>query len=139
MGLVLRELIGPILWNRALEWQRELTRALRDLDLSHRQFLVLYDIGELGKSCDCVTAAMLCEVSGSDPMTMSKVVRELERRCLLERGPHPDDARAYSLEVTADGCALVAEAFRRARELDAELFGDWSTEVIAALTLCKPR
>lgn len=43
-------------------------------------------------------------------MYVSKLVRTLERSGLLRRTDHPDDPRAFQLELTAQGADLVVNA-----------------------------
>ena len=50
-------------------------------------------------------------------MYVSKLVRGLERSGLLRRADHPDDPRAFQLELTARGAVLVAQAATVMRKL----------------------
>ena len=43
-------------------------------------------------------------------MYVSKLVRSLEQSGLLRRADHPDDPRAFELELTARGADLLAQA-----------------------------
>jgi DNA-binding MarR family transcriptional regulator len=55
-------------------------------------------------------------------MMTSQVVRALERKGLLERAPHPTDARARALRPTAAGEALAARAVAVVEEADEAFF-----------------
>ena len=50
-------------------------------------------------------------------MYVSKLVRALEHSELLRRADHPDDPRAFQLELTARGADLVGAAAAVMREL----------------------
>ena len=51
----------------------------------------------------------LCDTLGIDRTTIMKLVDELERRGLVQRRRHPEDRRAYVLQLTAAGQTAYAE------------------------------
>ncbi|WGL50356.1 MarR family transcriptional regulator [Nocardioides sp. BP30] len=58
------------------------------------------------------TIALLAAERGVSHQAMSKAVAELERMGLVERHPHPSDARAFVIELSASG----RHALRRDRD-----------------------
>src|SRR5690348_10691512 len=56
------------------------------------------------------TAAALAELLLTDAPHCSVIVRELERRGLVERSPHPGDRRAKLVALTPDGAAAARRA-----------------------------
>ena len=68
----------------------------------------------------------------ADPPYVTVMVGDLEERGLVERTPHPDDARAKLVSLTPTGRRAVAEANRILGEPPAEL-GELSTDELESL------
>jgi DNA-binding MarR family transcriptional regulator len=60
-----------------------------------------------------------------DASTVSRHVRHLEDRGLLERATDPDDGRASQVQLTGEGRARLAAGAERRRALVASLMADW--------------
>jgi DNA-binding MarR family transcriptional regulator len=58
-----------------------------------------------------------------DRTTMVKLVDALERQRLASRRNHPEDRRAYRVEITPEGSKILATVGVIADRLEAELFG----------------
>jgi DNA-binding MarR family transcriptional regulator len=56
------------------------------------------------KEADC--ASELCKGISYDPGAMTRMLDRLERRGLVRRVAHPNDRRAFNLELTAEGKAV---------------------------------
>ncbi len=115
---------GFLLWHVANRWQRQQRQALRDLGLTHVQFVLLAGITWLGRDDQPVTQAQLAQHAQTDPMMTSQVVRTLEGKGLIERKPLPRDTRAKSLRVTTQGQTVVAEAMTLVERTDAAFFAE---------------
>jgi DNA-binding MarR family transcriptional regulator len=103
--------VGFLLWQAANSWQRAQRAALAPFDLTPVQLLLLAGLDELtGRSDRPVKQAALARYCRCDVMMTSQVVRGLERRSLMERAVHTDDARAHAVVLTGKGGHLVAEA-----------------------------
>ena len=113
---------GTLLWQLSLRWQRAVNRALRPLGLTHAQFVMLARLADLCACEPCVTQRRLAADTGSDPMTVSTLVRTMERRGWITRAVHPDDARARILALTEPGRACLDEATRSVVALDDHCF-----------------
>ena len=61
-----------------------------------------------------------------DASTVSRHVKSLEDRDLLERSTDPDDGRASQVAISAHGTASVEASATRRRELIGSILGDWS-------------
>lgn len=98
-------------WRAAMRWQRELDRALAALDLTHTQCLVLWAAAAAERAArDGVPQRAIAEAAGLDAATTSQIVRKLEDRGLLDRGPTFGDARAWRVLVTRSGAQLLRRA-----------------------------
>jgi DNA-binding MarR family transcriptional regulator len=69
---------------------------------------------------------------GVGPSAVVAIVDELETRGAVARSPDPTNRRRMIITVTDEGMRLLAEATRRAEELDRELFSQLPPELMAA-------
>jgi DNA-binding MarR family transcriptional regulator len=67
-----------------------------------------------------VTSRQLCQQLNVLPPNMVVLLRELDKRGLIERQPHPTDRRAVGLLLSASGKALMKKAERAASAADAQ-------------------
>ena len=84
--------LGFLLWQTTMIWQRRLNRALDALDLTHTQFAIISALRSLLKESDAVTQKAIAERSSTDTMMVSKVLRTLEKKGLVERKEHETGA-----------------------------------------------
>jgi DNA-binding MarR family transcriptional regulator len=78
---------GFPLWRVTLRWQRAVEAALRPLDLTRPQFVVLSGVWWLGRDGEPPSRRQLADRTGMDAMTTSQVARALEVKELLTRAP----------------------------------------------------
>jgi len=119
--------IGYLLWRVAHRHQREIDRALADLDLTHLQFVALVQSAWLAKTGAVVTQPDLAAYSNIHPMQLSNVLKALEAKGLIARPRNPSDARSKLIAVTAAGIAMLEQAIPRAQSLQGSFFGDPQT------------
>ena len=76
---------------------------LAPLDITAAQYVILMSLaqGEVSSASD------LCKGISYDPGAMTRMLDRLERRGLVRRVPNPDDRRAFQLELTEEGTAVV--------------------------------
>jgi len=116
---------GFLLWQVATLWQREIRAALEPLDLTHAQFVLLASTGWLEAHAadgEVVTQAAIAEHACTDAVMTSEVLRTLERKGLVQRGPHPTDARARRISLTAAGRFTVRRAVPLVEAVDETFF-----------------
>jgi len=114
---------GLLLWRATLRWQRQITAALKPLDLTHVQFVLLASTWWLTSVAgETPSQRRVAEHAGTDPMMTSQVLRALESKGLISRAPHPDDSRARALSVTRRGAGLARRAVKVVEAADAEFF-----------------
>lgn len=56
-----------------------------------------------------LTAQALCEATAMDKVTVSRAIRALDERGLVQREPNPGDKRASDVTLTAQGGEVYAE------------------------------
>jgi DNA-binding MarR family transcriptional regulator len=129
---------GLLLWRVGTRWQAAVREALAPHDLTHTQFVLLASLTWLRQGRDQpVTQRELAAHAQTDVMMTSQVLRTLETKGLVERRPHPDDARARDLVVTATGTAAANRAVVAVEACDDAFFaaaGDDLPAFVAGLS-----
>jgi MarR family transcriptional regulator, organic hydroperoxide resistance regulator len=98
-------------WLSAMAWQRAVDHALRSLQLTHTQFLVLYGAAvATAETGDAVCQQDIADAAGLDRQTTSALVRKLDEVGLLDKNIHGLDGRMYRIFVTKDGHARLEKA-----------------------------
>jgi len=119
------ESAGLLLWQVTNRWQAEQRAVLKPYGLTHVQFVLLASLTWLsgeGPADRPVNQRALADHAATDPMMTSQVLRVLEERGWVTREPHPDDRRAFALQVTHDGVALVQRANAAVEQCDVDFF-----------------
>ena len=80
------------------------------MGLTHVQYIVLVIVWRLSETMPHVTQAAISKLGELDPNMASQVIRSLVEKGFLKREPHPDDGRAVSVELTAEGGSLLTKA-----------------------------
>jgi DNA-binding MarR family transcriptional regulator len=81
-----------------------------------------------------VTARALCEVTAMDKVSVSRAVRSLADRGLIDRSSNAADRRSRLLQLTGTGQAIYQEIAPVALEAEAALLAGLSAEEIAGLS-----
>ena len=114
---------GFLLWHVTLRWRRAVGAALRPLELTHVQFVLLASLWWLStQRRERPSQRALAAHAGTDPMMTSQVLRVLEARGLVARAADPADARARLLDVTPAGARLAEHAIAVVEAADAAFF-----------------
>lgn len=114
--------LGFLFWQTTNLWQRKISQALKEFDLTHVQFVLLAGVGWLERSEEYVTQKRLSDHAKTDIMMTSKVVRSLEKKQLLIRQPHPIDTRANILQLTENAKSIVEQALKKVIQVDQTFF-----------------
>ncbi len=86
----------------AKQYNKELT----SLEIDGRHVAIFETLKHLGPQVQ----AHLSTIVRVDKATMVSLLNDLEARELVERRPHPSDARANQIYITEGGLKLLAEA-----------------------------
>jgi DNA-binding MarR family transcriptional regulator len=110
-------------------WQQCLGSALKPLGLTPTQFGLLFHIAWLLQGGgEPVSQVVLAHATHHDVMTVSQVLRALEKKRLVTRLSHPSDPRANATFLTATGAKTTARAFQLALRAKNEFFGALGSE-----------
>jgi DNA-binding MarR family transcriptional regulator len=125
---------GYALMHAAQTWRTEATAVLKPHGLTVPQFLVVMALYRQARhDWAPLTQTEVAERLGMDANTTSQVVRGLERRGILQRTRHPEDARARALVLTGEGVTRAREASAEARRLNDRYFSVISADQLAEL------
>lgn len=97
--------------------------------LTTAQYTTLSVLGARGG----LSNAQLARRSYITPQSMSEVIEALERKGLIERGPHPTHGRALPAMLTREGRRVLAACDRSVDELEEEMLRGLSTRERAEL------
>lgn len=113
---------GYLLWQLTLLRQKHINHILKPLELTHAQMLLMANLFYLSAQQEWVTQVQLAEKTRTDVAMNSQILRGLERRELVKRSVHPQDARAKSVELTPAGRQLVEQAIPMIRASERSFF-----------------
>lgn len=103
-----------------MKWRASVDRQVASLGLTHAQYSLLASLSGLSHAGRRPSQRQLADVTGLEPIYVSKLARALEKSGLVERPADPDDPRAVRLSLTERGREVVTEAIDRVHTLFAE-------------------
>jgi DNA-binding MarR family transcriptional regulator len=134
MALEPNDSAGFLLWRATLHWQRGIAAALRPLELTHVQFVLLASTWWLNRQGERPSQLAVAQHAATDIKMSSEVLRKLETKGLIERDIDPADSRARRLTVTVTGTELAERAIAAVEGADREFFGRLPAADARALT-----
>ena len=120
------ENIGYLVWQVTMLWQRKMNNDLSEVGLTYTQFVILASLGWLLKKSKNVTQKELADFSNTDRMMVSKVLRTLQGKDLVERKEHDTDTRAKCVFLTDKGRDTLQKAFTIKLNSNDEFFKELS-------------
>jgi len=115
--------IGYLMWRVAHRHQREIDRALADIDLTHLQFVALVQTAWMLRTQAQVTQPELATFSNIHPMQLSNVLKALAEKLLLTRPRSRADSRIKLVVPTPAGIDLLGVALPRVQAVQRSFFG----------------
>jgi len=113
---------GFLLWQVSHLWQRSLNAGLRQIGLTHVQFVLLAGLEWLSYSQENVTQVQLASHAKADVMMTSNVLRSLEKKGFVTREIHPTDTRAKCLALTETGREVLLKTVKIVDQIDSDFF-----------------
>lgn len=127
---------GFLLWQLSNKWQAQQRAALKPLNLTHVQFVLLATL-TFAASKNNLTQKQLAGYAQTDTMMTSQVIRKLEHKGLVERTPSKDDARAFTINPTHAGVQLINKAVKAAEKVDEEFFAKAGHDLSALISMMR--
>jgi DNA-binding MarR family transcriptional regulator len=92
-----------LVWRLSMRWRSAIDRAITPVGLTNAQYSVLAPLIGLERSGQRPSPRQLADVTGLEPLYVSKLARALEQAGLIEHRGHRDDSRAVQLTLTDRG------------------------------------
>jgi len=116
------EMVGFLFWKITYLWQREMNKALRDVDLTHTHFALLSGIAWLEKNGESISQIKIADFTQTNVMVTSKISRILENKGFIERRIEDEDTRAKYVYLTEKGLKTLEKASKITEEINQEFF-----------------
>lgn len=120
--------------NAIMRTGRRLRTTAADEGLTATQSGVLATLVREGS----LRAGDLAVAEAINPTMLSRVLAQLEGAGLVDRAPHPDDARCTTARATTAGKRLLTRLRARRAEILLERVGELAPEQVAALAAALP-
>ncbi|KJV26401.1 MarR family transcriptional regulator [Luteibacter yeojuensis] len=114
---------GFVMWRVVHRYQRAMDAALRDLDLTHLQFVTLALVAWLGREGGAGTQADIARMGDIHPMQVSLMLKALQAKGMVHRQTAKGAGPAKQVHVTAAGLKALRGAMPRAIDVQRTLFG----------------
>ena len=105
------------------KWHSIITQELRKLGITHPQFVILTTLNFLSQSDNNVTQVSIAKLADMDVMSVSQIIRGLEKKDFIKRTTNPEDSRANSVILLPKGQEMVRVALPVVEKIDDEFFG----------------
>ena len=114
--------VGLLFWQSSMLWKRDINKVLVNFDITHTQYVILAVIFHLDKSGEKTTQKNISNISMIDTMTISKTVRLMQTKNLIERTEDPQDSRAKIMKITKIGMEILEKAIPAVESVDKNFF-----------------
>jgi DNA-binding MarR family transcriptional regulator len=118
---------GYLLWRVSMQWRNAIESVLKQLDLTHPQFVVLAATGWLTRKNQNIAQVAIGKTAGLDPNTTSQILRTLEAKKLIKRA-HSVNERNKTSILTQAGSKKLAQAMPTVEQADEEYFSKLSSQ-----------
>ncbi len=116
------EQLGFLLMQTSLLKQRIVNAALRELDITYVQFVILAAVLELASAPKPVTQQAVVLRRNLDKAMVSNVVKSLVQKKMVQRRTHPADNRAFVPQLTPLGKTMALRGKEIAIRVDLDFF-----------------
>ena len=117
---------GFLLWQVSKLWQRHLAHALKDLRLTSTQAVLLGNIVRANQANTHVTQASLSNSTKIDRMTISTVLRTLQKKGLISRA---SNSRTYQLTATQEGRRVTQHVLQKFMQTHQKFFAPINKDI----------
>ncbi len=115
--------VGLQFWGAYSKWHSQVLEILKPLNINHTQFVILASIlWCIDHEKSPTTQAEIARITGLDKMTLSKSLKGLILKGLIDKTKDTRDARSFSLNLTLKGEGLINAALVLIEELDTQYF-----------------
>lgn len=104
-------------------WHKKIKKALSNVGLTHPQFIVLTSLSFLLNNQTEVNQVDIANATNIDVMTISTIIKNLEKKGLVIRRISHIDTRAKLITLTESGNSLVEISVPIVENIDKNFFG----------------
>lgn len=122
---------GYLLWHVSLAWRSSIQDVLKDLDLTHPQFVVLATTAWLARNKEHTNQIDISKSAGLDPNTTSQVLRGLEAKNFIKRIRSLNE-RSKNPTLTELGAKTLKKALPAVEKADLKFFESLSSQEMIA-------
>lgn len=105
--------LGYLIWRVTKFWQRGKLRLLEEYGLTGSQMEIMVTTYKLNNTGEEVSQIRLSQETEIDPMTVSTILRNLQKKGLVTRKESQVDTRARVVDLTTEGKELCEKAFEK--------------------------
>jgi DNA-binding MarR family transcriptional regulator len=105
------------------KWHTTIKKELREIGITHPQFVVMTVLNFLGQLDEYVTQVNIAKMADMDVMSVSQIIRGLEEKGFLKRAANPNDTRANAVWLLEKGQETIKSALPIVERIDGEFFG----------------
>lgn len=105
------------------KWHNIIRDELRKIGITHPQFVVMTVLNFLSQMDEFVTQASIARMADMDVMSVSQILRGLEKGAFLMRTANPKDTRANAVRLLPKGQEIIKKALPLVEKIDDEFFG----------------
>lgn len=103
-------------------WHRKIKTELATIDITHPQFVVLASLAYLSQHLNEVNQVDIANHSEIDVMTVSTIIKNLEKKQWISRKISTQDTRAKVVFITEQGYTIFNKAIKIVEEIDTIFF-----------------
>lgn len=114
--------IGYLIWKILKFWQRGKHKIIDEFGITGSQLEVMGAIYQKERDHNEVTQILLSQETDIDPMTISTILRNLQKKGLIIRQESKIDTRARVVKFTKEGNDLFEKAIAKVQQKEESLF-----------------
>lgn len=122
--------IGYLIWKIIKFWQRGKHRILDEYGITASQMEVMAAIYKRKYDHAEITQILLSQDTDIDPMTISTIIRNLQKKDLITRKESVTDTRARVVDLTESGNKLLQKAMDKVKKEHDYLFRNVDQEIL---------
>ena len=130
---IVKNFITEDIWRLTKIWERAKQSVLTEFGLTPPQLEVLGAIRKMSLNNHDVRQIDIAQALSTDPMTVSSILRNLERKSYVKRNKRDIDTRALFITITPSGVELLERAEAKSQELQDKLFADMDFELLTGV------
>ena len=116
-----REVVGFLFWQKANNWEKYVNSQLEPYNISQSEIFQLISISILLNQQEEVTQVDIANFTGVAPMSVSKVLKKLDKKEFITRQTGAD-SRSKSLKITEKGLGVLIQSAKTLFESNQNFF-----------------